>query len=172
MKKGFTLIEIMITLVIIVAVGLVATLSLQGGKNAADLTDATKQIATLLREAQSDSMAQSQGALWGVHFDNTTSSQAFYSLFYTQSSYASSTQSGGRYLLPSDLCYATSSVAVGSSTDIIFSSLSGAPSAPATITLQLMVGGGCSTATSTAAPAVSRSASGKIFFDDFNRSNL
>jgi prepilin-type N-terminal cleavage/methylation domain-containing protein len=173
MKKGFTLIEIMVTLAIIVVVAVVTTLNLASNRNKRTLDSTTQQVATLLRQAESNSLAQNQNASWGVHFDNITSTAAFYELFYSfNASYASSTKVG-HYVLPSGICYATSSIAVGSSTDIIFNGLSGAPSASTSITLQLMVGGGCGTATSSGASgSVSRSGSGLIFFDDFNRSNL
>lgn len=173
MKKGFTLVELLVSLGIIAIIATISVIGLSGYRSGDVLASATKQVGALLREAQSNAMAQSQGAAWGVHLDNTTTTAAFYSLFYTMSgTYASSVQVN-RALLPSGVCYASSSVAVGSSTDIIFSGISGLPSASATIILQLLGTGNCGTATSSGSVAgVNRSASGKIFFDDFNRSNL
>ncbi len=140
------MIELLVIIGIIAVLGVVATLSLTGTRNTGVLKDTTQQIGALLREAQSDSMAQSKGAQWGVHFDNMTSTAEFYSLFYTfNASYGSSTENG-HYPLPSGLCYATSSVPLGSSSSIIFGGISGAPSASTTITLQLMSGGGCAMA--------------------------
>jgi len=173
MKRGFTLIEILLTLGIIAVIAAVTTLSLSGRRNTTLLTDTSQQIGTLLRQAQSDSMTQSKGATWGVHLDNTTATTPWYSLFYTSnSSYASSTEAG-HYALPAGICYATSSVGSGSTVNIIFSSVSGLPSATATITLQLMGGGGCGTSgTGGSATSVVRTVPGKVFFDDFNRTNL
>ena len=172
MKKGFTLIEVLLTVSIVVVLSTVAVINLSGNRRKADLDSATQQVAVLLREAQSNSVSQSKGSTWGVHFDNTNPASAFYSLFYSANSTYASSVSAGQYPLPADICYATSSVGTGSSTDIIFSSISGAPAASATITFQLMSSGGCATATSSVVAGVSRSASGKIFFDDFNRSSL
>ncbi len=173
MKKGFTMVELLVTLGVIAVIATFSVIGLSGYRSTATLTSATKQVGALLREAQSNAMAQSQGAAWGVHFDNTIATAAFYSLFYTMNgTYASSVQVN-RSLLSAGVCYASSSVPVGSSTDIIFSGISGRPSASATIILQLLGTGTCGTVTSsTSGGSVSRSASGKIFFDDFNRSNL
>jgi type II secretory pathway pseudopilin PulG len=161
----------MIVIAVIAVIAVVTVVSLSGNSSKARLDDTTKQIGALLREAQSNAMSQSQGASWwGVHFDNTNPGAAFYSLFYTMNaSYASGTQVG-YYVLPPSICYATSTVPTGSSSNIIFSGVIGAPSASATITLQLMTSSGCGTAVSSS--SVSRAASGKIFFDDFNRSSL
>ena len=118
-------------------------------------------------------MAQNQGATWGVHFDNTTATTAFYSLFYSANgTYASSVQTG-YYPLPSGLCYSSSTVPAGTSLNVIFSGITGGINPSGTnIGLQLMSNGGCSTATSSAAGGVSQTGSGEIFFDNFNRSNL
>ncbi len=169
--KGFTLVEVMVVLAIIIVIGTTVTLNLFGNRSQADLTSTTKQIATLLRQAQSDSLAEEQGAAWGVHFDNTSSTQPTYSLFYQISN---TMVTVGSYALPPDICYATSSVAVGSFQNILFAAASGIPSPPSSssITLELMSGGGCPVLSTTSIPTLVRSQSGKIFFDDFNRSSL
>jgi prepilin-type N-terminal cleavage/methylation domain-containing protein len=167
--KGFTLIELMLVFAIIAVIGTVSVVTLVGQKSTGDLTNTTQQIGALLREAQSNSMAQDQGAQWGVHFDNTTTTSAFFALFYTlNGTYASGTPVGHYALLP-DLCFVSSTLAAGSSTDVIFNSISGG-TVSTTIGLQL---NGCgTTVVSSGTPAISRTSSGKIFFDDFNRSNL
>lgn len=176
MKKGFTLIEILLTLGIIAVIAVVTTLNLAGNRNKTLLTDTARQIGALLREAQSDSMAQSKGASWGVHIDNVSSSVPYYSLFYESSTSGSGGPSYvdvtvGQYALPAGICYATSSVPAGSSLDIVFGQISGIPSASATIALQLMSAGGCVLFTG-GSSTITRAASGKIFMDDFNRANL
>jgi prepilin-type N-terminal cleavage/methylation domain-containing protein len=171
--KGFTLLEMMIVFGIIAVLGLVAGLNLFGTKGGATLTDTTQSIATVLRQAQSDSMAQENSSQWGVHFDNTTSTSPFYALFYSSNGTYASSVISSRYLLPAGICFTTSSVPAGSSTDVVFSSLSGAPNSSGTIGLEFVTGGGCASATTSATAAgVSRNSAGEIFFDNFNRTNL
>jgi prepilin-type N-terminal cleavage/methylation domain-containing protein len=171
-RKGFTLIEIMIVISMIAVIGTIATLNLFGKRSTADLTSTTQDMAALLRQAQSDSLSEKQGASWGVHFDNTDPSHPFYSLFSTTNATYASSSEVGHYTLPSDMCYVTSTVSSGGTLDIIFSQVSGAPitGASSSVTLQLS---GCGTASTTGgSPTISQGGSGQIFFDDFNRANL
>ncbi len=148
MRAGFTLIEVLIVIAVIAVIAAVSVLNLAGRRTGAVLTDPAKQMGALPREAQGDALAGEQGAEWGVHFDNTTSTAQFYSLFYTSNgTYASSTEFG-QYPLPAGLCFATSSVPDASTSDVIFSTASGAPLASATITLQSMANGGCASTSS------------------------
>jgi prepilin-type N-terminal cleavage/methylation domain-containing protein len=172
MRKGFTLIELLITISIIVVLGVVATLNLSGTRNGDSLKDTTQDVASSLREAQSDSVAESHGAAWGVHFDNTNPAAPFYSLFYTTNgAYASSTIAG-EYPLPGGMCYTTSTVAQGSSVNIIFNEVSGATSNGTSTSIGLQVGGCGTASTSTSTQVITQSASGEIFFDNFGRTNL
>lgn len=163
---GFTLIEMMIVVGIIVVIGAVIGISLVGRRATTELTSTTQEMVALLREAQSDSMAQSQGASWGVHFANTTNTTPFFALFKT--SYSTST-TVGYYTLPATVQYATTSLAQGNTLDITFAQITGIPSATASITLYLISYQGQNQSTT---GAISRVSSGKVFFDDFNRSKL
>ncbi|HEX4104132.1 MAG TPA: hypothetical protein VHZ04_01480 [Candidatus Paceibacterota bacterium] len=157
---------------IIAALGVTAGLNLFGRKSGTDITTATQSIGAVLREAQSDSVAQSQGAQWGVHFDNTNPSQPYYSIFYTTNgSYTGATISS-RYNLPSDLCYTSSTLAQGNSTNIIFSEIAGAPTSGTSTSLGLQVGGCGTASTTTGTPTLTRTGTGEIFFDNFGRTNL
>jgi prepilin-type N-terminal cleavage/methylation domain-containing protein len=162
--KGFTLIELMIVIGIIAVLGIVSLISLSGPKNAADLTNTAKLVASSLRQAQSQSVSGYQGVPWGVHFENATATTPFFALFYT--SYASATVVS-RYTLPLDVQFAASSVSPGSFVNVLFASISGIPSASTSITLNLGSGGSGPTSAS-----VGRQSSGGIFFDNFNRSSL
>ena len=162
-RRGTTVIELAIAVGIAVLIGVTVVLSLSGWRNRAGLDSATKQIAVLLREAQSRSMTRASGVAWGVHFDNTVSSTPFYALFSV--SYSTSTEQK-RTLLPSGVRFPETSVPAGTSLDIMFTELTGLPSTSTTIMLELGGSGGAGSA------SISRSASGLIFFDNFNRANL
>jgi type II secretory pathway pseudopilin PulG len=133
-KKGFTLVELLVIVAIVVIIGGVVLVNLSGRRVDTDVITATQQIATLLRQAQSDSMAGEGGAVWGVHFANSTGTPPFYALF--RGSYATGTVTG-RYLLPLSVAYRTSTLASGATLDVIFSQASGAASASTSIGLYM-----------------------------------
>lgn len=136
MRKGFTLVELVVVFGIMIAVGAIVFATLAGRRTDTDLTSATQQIATLLRQAQSDAVAQENGAVagssvsWGVHFANATATTPFYALF--TGSYAAST-TVGYYALPSTVAYRTSTLASGATLDVIFSPITGMPSVSTSI---------------------------------------
>jgi prepilin-type N-terminal cleavage/methylation domain-containing protein len=133
-RSGFTLIELLIVIAIIVILGVVTTLNLQGQKNSSDLTVTTQEIATLLRQAQSDSVSQEQAAAWGVYFSNATATAPFYALF--ENTYSTSTTQG-YYRLPPTVGYVSSSLALGATTSITFAQVSGVASRSSAIGLYL-----------------------------------
>lgn len=157
------MIELLIVIGVIAALAFISVTTLVGRRSRVELDNTSRKIVATLREAQSRSAAQEGGTIWGVHFDNATS-PAFYALFKTSYN-ASNTVS--RYPLSANVRYATSSVSSGGTLDITFAQISGIPSTSTAITVELFTGGGGS-----GGPSVSRSGSGKIFFDDFNRSSL
>ena len=53
-----------------------------GKRNSNDLSLTVSQVTAALREAQSRSLTQTQGATWGVHFSNTTTTAPFTTLFF------------------------------------------------------------------------------------------
>jgi prepilin-type N-terminal cleavage/methylation domain-containing protein len=134
-RRGFTAIELVLVLGIIVILSTVSFVALSGRKNKTELTNIAKQMASLLREAQSRAVSQSNSTAWGVRFKNSTST-AFYALF-RGSSYSTSTEQG-HYALPTDMAYATATIPVGSSTDIIFSQISGAVSTSTSVKIYLI----------------------------------
>ncbi|MGB7958176.1 MAG: type II secretion system protein, partial [Minisyncoccia bacterium] len=129
-ERGFTLIEVGIVVTIIAIMGVVAAIALTGRKNTNDLANTTTAVTALLREAESRSVTQVQGASWGIHFSNTTSTAPFYAIFY---SYYSPTTTVGYYRLPSDIAYVPSTLPIGGSLDVIFSQISGTSSASTTV---------------------------------------
>ena len=137
MKKGFTLVEIVIVLALMIAVGAVVFSNLGTRKADTDLIATDQQIGSLLHVAESNALAQQSDAAWGVYFSNVTSATTtpFYALFTT--SYSTSTIVGSPYLLPSTVSFTTSTLASGATTSVIFSSISGTASASMTIGLYM-----------------------------------
>jgi prepilin-type N-terminal cleavage/methylation domain-containing protein len=131
-KKGFTLMELMVTVTLIVVLVVVATLNLTGSRNKTNLDGTTRQIGALLREAQSNAMNDKQGVGWGIHLDNTGAAP-FYALF-ASSTYATSTIVG-RYPLTAGIIYATATLPQGSAINITFTQITGIVSASTSITL-------------------------------------
>lgn len=153
---GFSLIELAVVMGITAIMAVVALSFFYTRKSRLDLDSTTKQVVATLRQAQSRAVAQEGGTIWGVHFANTTTSP-FYALFYT--SY-SAPNVVGSWPLPSDVSYATSSLARGSTLDVTFSQISGLPSTSTSVTLNLATGGGTASASST----ITISSTGSVSF--------
>ncbi len=135
-EKGTTLAELLVVIGIIAILASVSFLSLFGTRSQNDLNGTSQEIAALLREARSRSVAQSSGNGWGVHFENSTTTSPFYALFFS-ATYGSTTTIG-YYRLPSSVGYAGSSIAPGSFKDITFSQLSGLASASTSVSIYLL----------------------------------
>lgn len=121
-RTGATIIEVVLVAFLVVIFASVTLVSILGRRGTSEFDNGTKQIAALLREAQSRSLSQSGGTNWGVYFDNSTSTTPYYALF--SGSYSTSSRVG-YYTLPSSLQYVTSSIAVGGTKAIVFDALTG-----------------------------------------------
>ena len=135
MRKGFTLVELLVVFGIMIALGAVIFANLAARRSNADLTATTQETVTLLRQAQSDAAfqennAQANDVAWGVHFANTTATPPFYALF-TGSYMASTTV--GYYVLPPTVAYQTSTLPAGATLDVVFSPISGLSSVSTSI---------------------------------------
>ncbi|RJP45817.1 prepilin-type N-terminal cleavage/methylation domain-containing protein [Candidatus Parcubacteria bacterium] len=138
MRRGVTFIEILLVVAITAILAGVTVVNLLGKRSGLELQTTTRQIVALLREAQSNSINQASSTSWGVRFENGTSTAPFYALFF--GAYATTTRSG-YYRLPPNVRYATSSIPQGSSTNVLFSQITGFPLATTTVVLELLGGG-------------------------------
>ncbi len=134
-NSGFTIIELVLVLGIIVLLSTVSFIALSGRKSKTELDSVAKQMVSLLREAQSRAVSQSNSTSSGVRFSNGTSTSPFYASFVGVA-YSTSTERG-HYALPSDMAYATSTIPSGTSTDVVFSQISGAVSTSTSIKIFL-----------------------------------
>lgn len=133
-RGGFGLIETVFVLILAVILSLVVFATLASRRTATELNSTAQQIAALLREAQGRSATGENGTSWGVHFENATGTRPFYALF--SGAYGVSTRKG-IYVLPRTLGFSTSTLAAGSSTDIVFE-IPGFPVASARIGVFLL----------------------------------
>jgi prepilin-type N-terminal cleavage/methylation domain-containing protein len=123
-SAGFTLVELLISIAIIVILGAVTFGSFLNAKNSGDLSNTAKQIAALVRQAQTQSVQDYRGAAWGVRFANGAGSPSatFYAFF--SGAYSTSTTTG-YYRLPTTVAFTSSTLPASSSRDVIFSPISG-----------------------------------------------
>lgn len=138
MKKtgGFSLIESLIVIAIMAALVGVASVSLFNMRQKSDMDATRSKIVATLNEARSRAVSQEDGESWGVRFENNYPSVSYYVLF--NSNYSISTEKG-RYSLPKNVEYVSSSVPVGSPRDIQFLELSGKASGTPQIPLVLKI---------------------------------
>ncbi|MBI4084995.1 MAG: fibronectin type III domain-containing protein, partial [Candidatus Liptonbacteria bacterium] len=138
-KRGFTIVEVTLVVVIVTIISSVGIVSLFNRRGETELAGAGQKITSLLHEARSRSVSQASSTSWGVHFENSTSTTPFYALFYSPT-YSTSTTIG-YYTLPQSLAYDSSTISVGSSTNITFSQLTGLASASTSIRIYLLKNG-------------------------------
>ena len=121
-KRGFTFLEILITMGIAAIIGFSVTASYLGYYNRRQLDNDVQNVISTLRNAQSRAISLEGEQNWGVRFVNNTTSPDYYVLF-NGPSYASGTVVLTKYLSRAAIFgYPVSS----SSLDVIFAQISGA----------------------------------------------
>ncbi|OGZ01032.1 MAG: hypothetical protein A2946_03275 [Candidatus Liptonbacteria bacterium RIFCSPLOWO2_01_FULL_53_13] len=142
--------EILIAITLMVVVGFITIPNLRGKRGTTELDAAVRQIAALLREAQSAALAGDSESNWGVHFENNPDGP-FYALF--KSSYGPG-NIRTRGTLPNMVSYG--SISPGNSEDIVFEQVTGRPlSVPVPDISLALTGGGTATISVSASGAVS-----------------
>jgi len=131
-RAGFTLIETLIvaTLGIILAGAIFIGLTSQNANQDLDL--AATSLVSSLRNAQERSRGQEASTSWGIYLDNPAGARDYYALF-SGSSFISATST---VYLP--LTVEFSDPASGANKEIVFSKLTGLPTAAATVILRLV----------------------------------
>ncbi len=129
-RAAFSLLELMIAIALLLFATASAYVVLRN-QLLGNLESDAQIISDRIEEAQTRSIAALNGTGWGIHFDNA-STTPFYSLFsgLTYASSASST-----YYLSGLVQFGTP--ASGSTTDIIFSKLTGEKTGTTTIVIDL-----------------------------------
>jgi prepilin-type N-terminal cleavage/methylation domain-containing protein len=128
-SKGFSLVELLVVMAIIVILLGSTTLYLRQNQGGIRLDSIVNETVTLLRSAQQKSLNQQDGARWGVYADNTDSEHPFLDLFMINEAALNDPGMPGtseqRLKLPGAVQFTTPSS--GSDLRIIFSKGTGLP---------------------------------------------
>jgi prepilin-type N-terminal cleavage/methylation domain-containing protein len=133
-KKGFSLIEILIVVGIVVLIASFGALNLFRYQHLSTLKRSSEAIVIFLRDAQSRSINQYNGQRWGVRFVNPVSGSGFYEMF--SGGFYASTSVVTRVILPRKLQFFLPSS--GSSSTVVFDNLTGLPNTMLTINLGIV----------------------------------
>jgi prepilin-type N-terminal cleavage/methylation domain-containing protein len=127
--KGFTIAEIIVAVAIMTLVASVGVVTFVSSKNSANLNSFTDGIISSLEQARSNSASGKGGSSYGIRFATTTLTHTLFigSTYNASTATNIVTQIGTGYTLSTNL--------TASSTTIVFSRLTGVPSATGTITL-------------------------------------
>jgi prepilin-type N-terminal cleavage/methylation domain-containing protein len=122
MRKGTTMIELLLVIGILAVIATVGGISLLGRRGTTEFQGTAQQMVAALREAQSRAVSQASGTTWGVQFSNATSGPFF--AVFAGPAYSTSTRRA-YYNLPPITAYVTSSLAEGATRTVLFSQITG-----------------------------------------------
>lgn len=88
MKKGFSLLEMIVVVAILAVLASLSTALFVGYFRTAGLDEATGGIILHLRQTQAKAMAGENGLRWGIHFVNPVSGPHYYQIFSTPSDFS------------------------------------------------------------------------------------
>ncbi|MBI4159939.1 prepilin-type N-terminal cleavage/methylation domain-containing protein [Candidatus Wolfebacteria bacterium] len=137
--SGFTLIELLITIGVLTAVAAVGILTFSGFRVKQDIENTATSIAAILREAQTRSIGQEDGMVWGVHFINASSSGRTYALFRGTTIPPVAGDIVAKYSLPQTIAFIAPGE--GASISVQFSAVTGLPGSSSTIHISAASGG-------------------------------
>lgn len=133
MRKGLTLIEVLITVAVIAIIAPLAISSLFNYRRLQDLDSDVRSAVAFLRDAQQRAITQEQEMPWGVHFENPSTGSDFYQLFQGDSFVAGTALTKAVLRSPVDFQAPGS----GAFLDVVFSQLTGTPTSTKIVTLKL-----------------------------------
>lgn len=129
--KGFTFIEVVIVVALVVIISATALISLSGYRTSQNLKLAANEIFSVIKDVQNRSITQQDGKQWGLRFTNATSGTQSYETF-SGASYATSAVDR-LYSLARNVKFGEPGPS--STVDVVFSAISGKLSANKIISL-------------------------------------
>ncbi len=132
-RRGLTLAELIMTISIIIILAVIFFINLSSRRNLGEFNGTVRQIAVVLREAQSRAVSGSLDSDWGVRFNGgVIATTTYYALFY--GSYSTGT-TRDYYAVPKTVAF-TLTVPFGeTSQDILFKKITGLPETSVSITV-------------------------------------
>ena len=141
-KKAFTLIEVLLVMGITSVLLVMGAINMLGYIGSQNLESESRAIVALLRDAQSKSMSQESESRWGVYlYNNAGEERDYYAIFQADEALVASSSYVGipgntleRKTMRSNI--ELTNPAEATSTVILFTKVSGLPSASTTISLR------------------------------------
>lgn len=130
-RSGFTLVETLVVVAIVVGIAVAGFLGLAGYKNKQALESGLDELRAAVENAKRRSVAQEQGSRWGIRFTNATSGVSSYTVFKGLSYSASGVDRTYSFRTPVGFGNPSAS----STYDAVFASLTGALSENKVLTL-------------------------------------
>jgi prepilin-type N-terminal cleavage/methylation domain-containing protein len=132
-SRGFTLMEIIISMAILALFGTISVIYLGSYRRSVSIDTEAEKIVAYLRQAQNRATSGESGVDWGVHFDNPSSGDDYYALFQ-----------GDAYTSSVETIYLSNQIqfsypAPGGTENIVFQRISGWPVATKSVTIQSVV---------------------------------
>lgn len=127
-SKGFTLIETLIAIAIIVILLAISIISISSYRDAKVVQTTANEIAFKLEEAKANSIAGKNSSAFGIHFTNNSYT------YFQGNSYNLSDPNNITPSFPEN--YSISTNLTGGATDIVFARLTGKPNIYGSITVQ------------------------------------
>ncbi len=136
-SRGFTLMEILISMMILAALGVVGVAYLGGYHRSASIESEAEKITAYLRQVQNkalsgEAITGEDPTDWGVRFVNPTGGEGYYAIF--RGSSFDPANSDETVYLPKEVLFLDP--AASSTKDIVFQRVTGRPIATSTIILQ------------------------------------
>ena len=128
-SAGFTLLEIVVSIAILILIASAASVSFSNSRNIRELTTASQNVLSILRTAQSKTLAGEEASPWGVHIEQTQV-VLFRGVSYAGAGFTEA------YPLPATIEIANISLA-GSGSDIIFKRIEGTTDETGTFELRV-----------------------------------
>ncbi len=147
-RRGMSLIELIVTISIIVFLGAASLVSLLSSRNVRDLTTSGQNVLSVLKLAQSKSLAGEGNTTWGVHFESNRV------VLFQGPSYVS-LGTTTPYALPQSLQIANINL-FGGGSDVIFKKITGTTDQSGSVDIQII-------STPTSVFSIAIDASGKVY---------